>query len=265
MLNLVSVVGLSIAAVTAIASERSFPILPFDAFETPDTCTADNWGVVSQAHAPFRKTFTADIQNGCREQLAAMKPMSSIFENAMANWYKNNADFDNFNGIDLVPENHHMFKAGSPWGYKLDTKTAPKHSFMASTCDTRLADGSTWTVARIGPFKTTGGYDWAQIGWDNLWDLRSKLKMFPDGIYVTDQFSGPVTKDGERIGNPPIHVHHIHIGPAPGVRQRSEFYECLVNQMGCYDPTRVLEHHGDYQCYPEDGGLDCLVESTPDG
>ena len=46
---------------------------------------------------------------------------------------------------------------------------------------------------------------------------------------------------------------------------RSEMYECLVNEMGCYDPTRVFEHHGDYQCYPEDGGLDCLVESTPEG
>lgn len=249
----------------ARASEKSFADLPFDAFETPDTCTADNWGVVSQDRHPFKKTFTRDIRDGCAASFETMQPMSKTLDNAMANWYKNNADFDKFEGVDLVPENHHLFKELSPWGKKLDTKKTPKESFKAATCENTLEDGSTWTVTRIGPFRTTGGYDWVQIGWDNLWDLRDKFKKYPDGIYVTDQFSGPVTKDGDRIGNPPIHVHHIHIGPAPGVRQRSEQYECLVNQMGCYDPTRVLEHHGDYQCYPEDGGLDCLVESTPDG
>lgn len=247
------------------ASEHSFPSLPFDAFETPGTCTADNWGVVSQTRNPFLKTFTQDIQDACRASFGDSKPMSEVLDNAMANWYKDNTDFDNFVGVDLVPENHHMFKAMSPWGSKLDTTVVPKGVTKASTCENTLPDGSTWTVTRIGPFHTSGGYDWLQFGWDNLWDLKDKLKKYPDGIYVTDQFSGPVTADGARIGNPPIHVHHIHIGPSPGVRQRSELYECLVNSMGCYDPTRVFEHHGDYECYPEDGGLDCLVESTPDG
>ena len=205
---------------TCIFAEHSFPTLPFDAFETPDTCTADNWGVVSSQRHPFRNTFTTEIRDGCYESFTKMKPMSALLENAMANWYPSNAAFDQFKGVDLVPENHYMFKDKSPWGRKLDTKKTPKGSFKAATCENQLEDGSTWTVTRIGPFYTTGGYDWTQIGWDNLWDIREKLKRFPDGIYATDQFSGPVTRDGERIGNPPIHVHHIHIGPSPGVRQR---------------------------------------------
>lgn len=31
------------------------------------------------------------------------------------------------------------------------------------------------------------------------------------------------------------------------------------------DPTRIGEHHGDYQCTEADGGLDCNLESNPDG
>lgn len=155
-----------------------------------------------------------------------------------------------------------------------------------------------------------------QVGWDNLWDFRSKLKEHPHGIYVLEQFSGPVTADGTRLGHPPIHIHHIHVGPAPGVRQRADTIGCVFQGKKCYgecgfsvlyifrpsldvlirgpfccfghcaDPTRVFEHHGDYQCtsvpdgtpqIPDDGeepgpdapmtsgGLDCLTESVPDG
>jgi hypothetical protein len=43
--------------------------------------------------------------------------------------------------------------------------------------------------------------------------------------------------------------------------------ECLrsKNNEMCYDPRRVMEHHGDYQCREEEGGLDCLSETVPDG
>jgi hypothetical protein len=51
------------------------------------------------------------------------------------------------------------------------------------------------------------------------------------------------------------------------VRQHSDNYKCIQSggKQGCYDPTRVFEHHGDYQCLHEDGGLDCLLETVPDG
>jgi hypothetical protein len=57
-----------------------------------------------------------------------------------------------------------MFKAGSPWGSKLNTKMRAKGTMKAATCENELGDGSTWTVTRIGPFFTTGGYDWVQLG-----------------------------------------------------------------------------------------------------
>lgn len=230
-----------------------------------DNCRADNWGMPNQSRRPFLNTYTADVQERCKNDLANMIPMSQKLDNAMVNYYKNNPEFDAFVGVDWVPENHYMFKPFSTWGSKLDTTSFPKGAIKASTCDTELADGSTWTVTRIGPFKTTGGYDWVQMGWDNLWDLREKLQRFPDGIYVTDQISAPVLADGTRLGNPPIHIHHIHMGPSTGVRQRADHFGCLLHDKGCYDPTRVFEHHGDYQCIDADGGLDCLTESVPDG
>ncbi len=191
--------------------------------------------------------------------------MSELLENAMLNYYKNTSDFDNFKGVDMVPENHHLFKKKSPWGPKLDTSVVPEKSMKAANCENNLDDGSTWSVSRIGPFRTTGGYDWVQVGWDNLWDLRALFSKHPEGIYVLEQFSGPVAADGTRLGHPPIHVHHMHIGPSSGVRQRSTMWDCLINADGCYDPTRVFEHHGDYQCPGDAGGLDCWMESAPEG
>lgn len=79
-----------------------------------------------------------------------------------------------------------------------------------------------------------GGYDWIQVGWDNLWDLQAKLKEHPHGIYVLEQFSSAVTADGTRLGHPPIHIHHIHVGPSPGVRQRADAVGCVVGGQLCY-------------------------------
>ena len=77
---------------------------------------------------------------------------------------------------------------------------------MGATCELELEDGSFFTSARLGPFYTTGGYDWVQVGWEDVWDLEEKLKVHQDGIFVVAQTSGPVTRDGKRIGHPPIHV-----------------------------------------------------------
>lgn len=73
------------------------------------------------------------------------------------------------------------------------------------------------------------------------------------------------------LPHPDLHIHHIHVGPKPGVRQRQDPEKCFLNSNkggtfeGCYKPIRVMEQHGDYYCRDEDGGLDCFTESVPDG
>lgn len=64
--------------------------------------------------------------------------------------------------------------------------------------------------------------------------MRKKLEKYPQGIYMLDQFSDPVLADGTRLGHPPIHVHHIHIGPVSGVRQRTDPMKCFINNTYCY-------------------------------
>lgn len=197
---------------------------------------------------------------------AAKTPAADTLEGAEVNYYPTTEHFGHFDGIDMVPENHDLFPAYSPWS-KMDASKTKPGTILGRTCDAEQDDGSVWTVTRLGPFRTTGCYDWTQVGWDNAFDMEEKLKKYPDGVFVVEQFSGPVTEDGTRLSHPPIHIHHIHVGPKPGIRQRQDGVKCMLsdNYDDCYDPTRVLEHHGDYQCTEEEGGLDCLSETVPDG
>lgn len=81
-----------------------------------------------------------------------------------------------------------------------------------------------------------GCYDWVQVGWNNIFDMKSKLEQYPDGVFITDQFSGPVKRDGTVIGNPPIHIHHIHVDP---MNDAGDSRELIVNhkrgtkRIGC--------------------------------
>jgi hypothetical protein len=221
-----------------------------------------------QKNHPYRSTYSSEIQEKCASTFASAPPAASVLEAAMANFYPDNDHFAKFTGINLIPENHHLFPTfGTPFHETLDTTKVSAGTIRGATCETVNDDGSRWTVTRLGPFVTTGGYDWTQVGWENLWNLAEKLEEYPEGIFAVEQFSGPVSRDGTRIGNPPIHIHHIHIGPKPGIRQRRDNFACVKEDKDCYDPTRVFEHHGDYQdtASSPGGGLDILQELIPDG
>lgn len=118
---------------------------------------------------------------------------------------------------------------------------------------------------RIGPIVTTGGYDWLQIGWDDIWGLKDSIAQYPEGVYIVEQIISPVWANGTMINHPPIHIHHMHVGPAPYVRQRFDQLGCATRGRGCFNPARTLENHGDYNCVDADGGLNCRMESFPGG
>lgn len=124
---------------------------------------------------------------------------------------------------------------------------------------------STRTLHRIGPIVTTGGYDWLQIGWDDIWELKDALQTHTDGVYIVEQVISPVWANGTMINHPPIHIHHMHVGPAPYVRQRFDQLGCATRGKGCFNPARTLENHGDYNCVDADGGLECRMETFPEG
>jgi hypothetical protein len=188
----------------------------------------------------------------------------------MVTHYKDTNEFSEFRGKDHAPENHDEFPPWpSPWGPKISTKGIKPKSMKGATCEklSTKNDGSQGTVTRLGPFKTHGGYDWTQVGLEDLWNIEDKLKVHPEGIFVLEQISIPVLADGTRLGNPLIHVDHIHVGPRPGTRQHQDMFRCLAvdEPSACYDATRMFEHHGDYQSTEDDGGLSNLSETYPHG
>ena len=262
----------------------------------PETCKRDNWGLPEQTDVtPYFRDYETEIRIPCQQQWGShSKPFSDLAPMATTLWYKDTQDYDNMIAVDLVPENKDLYHTGSSWGqsYRTDFKKFQPKSLMASTCSgesKEVVKGGTipkWEITRLGPFRTQGGYDWMQIGWDNIWDFESKLKDHPEGIYVLDQYMSPVYENGTNIDHPPIHIHrklpqkHIniqvltfyfvilidmHIGPAPYVRYRTSSVGCVLFGSSCFDPLRAMEHHGDYLCFNKEGGMNCRLESAPQG
>ena len=120
------------------------------------TCSADNWGMPHQKRPPYHTTYTTNIQKACQAVLSKenMKPISEVLSNATVNHYLNNKDFDDFKGMDLVPDNHNLYSPNGLWGKNLDYKHVRRDFMRAATCENQLEDGSTWTVTKIGPMKT---------------------------------------------------------------------------------------------------------------
>lgn len=175
-----------------------------------------------------------------------------------------------FKSLDLIPENRHKYSPSSLWGdpakYNFDS-VEPKSMRMSechlhATTEDRIGS---WEISRMGPFHSRGGYDWIQIGWDDAWKIRRLLLRHPEGILILEQYMNPVLEDGTRINHPPLHIHHMHVGPAPYVRQRFNPMHCALYNKRCFNPNRTLETHGDYNCIEEDGGLDCHIERFPEG
>jgi hypothetical protein len=238
-------------------------------FDVLNTCKIDNWGIPKEKYTPLPKEYYHDtIQSVCNVQWKDTElPMSDALDMATAIHSKNTQLYDDYRSTDWIPENKNKYSSTSPWGKpsKFDFTSFPAKSIMSSHCHIDIQeDNSAWEVTRIGPFTTTGGYDWLQIGWDNIWNLKSILKQHSE-IYIIEQFLSPVLADGTMLNNPPIHIHHIHVGPDPYVRQRFDPIQCALYNVSCFNPSRSLEHHGDYNCKETDGGLGCRMESFPDG
>jgi hypothetical protein len=85
------------------------------------------------------------------------------------------------------------------------------------------------------------------------------------GFYVTNHFTGGVDLDGNILGFPPIHIHHVHCSPGVHNVYRQKYLECLLQKKyNCSHSFSVIfEQHGDYQCLPEDGGTGCYLEDLP--
>ena len=216
------------------------------------------------------------------------KTMHEYGEYSTVNYYPSSARFSVYDGIDMIPENKHTYVRGTPWTTKLKDKGDPEakeqlgaEPMMMQQCRVPVSEadgGGAWHVQRVGPFVSTGGYDWWQIGWSDAGGLKEVIDKHPEGVDIEASILIPVDEDGKRIGHPPVHIHHIHFVKPKSVRFRNIMrgfcvsstgistapaLDSLIKEQNCYNSSLYIEQHGDYQCVPEDDGIECLTSNYP--
>jgi len=138
---------------------------------------------------------------------------------------------------------YHMYSTGF-----LTSSNTNATSVSIKVCVSDALDqnqGRRWHISRIGPFMSSGGNNW-----------RHYASMFPfpnipANAWITGDASGPVMLDGEFIGQPPLHIHHMHITD----------HEYIPRPVF----TFRFGAHTDQACSSSGGALACLVHEQPDG
>jgi hypothetical protein len=97
-------------------------------------------------------------------------------------------------------------------------------------------------IRRFGPFKSTGGFDWHKMKLEDPYRLAGEPSVFVTG------FTAMPVRNGEVLGNPPIHIHHANLGPNLGSSL-----------------SRISQWHGDSQCAEDEGGTACYATTLPAG
>jgi hypothetical protein len=220
----------------------------------------DNWGAPTYPVEHWSGRTLEQLSKECDWEWGKF---SELFEGATLQWYSNTQDWQTFKGYDLVPERHGI---GSAKFRSLDAKTFGSN-IKGGRCKITDDGDSEWVLERIGPFKSTGDYDWWQFAWDDTFQTRKILKEYPDGYFILNHFSGAVDANGVVLPFPPIHVHHVHCSPGTVNPYRAVMAKCFMGEESeCHQAYRtIFEQHGDYQCTEEDGGTRCLLEDMPHG
>jgi len=131
-------------------------------------------------------------------------------------------------------------------------------------CKLQTTHDASWQIYRVGPFSTFGGESWsdAQVN-----DIFAGSEF--NGAFITTSFMGPVNRDGEVLGYPPLHVHHMHLQnhyQGSAHRTRSGHQSIIWNSASELILDIYAFHtHGDSQCQSSAGGTNCYVMNLPLG
>ena len=162
--------------------------------------------------------------------------------------------------------------ASAHFGYYVSQKKQDKfrHKLTLRTCETREDDIHSWTFARLGPFRSTGGYDWHRHVTPDIGHFSDKLR---DGaVYVTGFMGAAVDASGEVLGMPPIHIHHTHTATNQcwGLQATYNGLHKGFGDRERKDPEAEVmdwefDTHGDRECLANNGGVACLLQTQPEG
>lgn len=136
-----------------------------------------------------------------------------------------------------------------------DTTTSKVLDHMQSdsigldACSTTDDHGERWVVGRLGPFVSSGGWDWHSTEMRH-WPAVTALLAAHGEFWVTAISVLTVTADGTLLTFPPIHNHHSH-----AYLNASDWY---LNQLMLHHQDRVCQHGLEH-------GYGCMLTQFPGG
>jgi len=202
------------------------------------------------------------------------------FPSFIMNHFANNEIYDSFEGTDYTPHNLKNYPEHSHWR-KMRSRPAGSPRILGGLCDVE-SEGKdeelSYTIMRVGPFTSNGGYDWWQFaGHDALRLSRHVSGGRTIGIN-SHWVVGIDATTGLPLGYPPMHVHHIHLVPSkPYLRYqwptpataswRDVLHALTTQQAGAYYvPNYIMEQHGEWDlCDIHRSESGCFAEHLPSG
>ena len=190
------------------------------------------------------------------------KPFLEL-KNAHAVHFPSINAYDSFAGVGLGRTMHFSEEVAMPSVNSMQMDLLlPEGEVQLGSCV--VAHGQyEWHTQRIGPFRSTGGFDYWQFSWSDVGSLGAVLDGLPPGarIGMTAHWSGPLDSAEAPLGLPPLHVHHIHVSPTSFEYENFRAgADCLLWGYACYDDATLMQHHGDKQCVTDEGGTDCFAD-----
>jgi len=100
----------------------------------------------------------------------------------------------------------------------------------------------TWKIAKFGVYNGTGNYDWHTL----------EAEISTPTNYMTGSFNIPISSDkvSQPIGLPPLQIHHLGVWVVPNMPMSAGMFGGIGSEQ---------------QCASEDGGMDCLLFTLPQG
>jgi len=143
--------------------------------------------------------------------------------------YADSESYDNFIGEFLSDHNREQFPAFR------SLRTSHK-KLIYTFSQTTSRKGEFLNVQHVGPFNSTGGFDWWQFNGADAGQMSQVLEAYGK-IFILGYTISAVDASDEMISFPPIYMHHAHVTPArPRLRFQGE---------PTYKANYVLEKHGD--------------------
>jgi hypothetical protein len=264
----------------------------FGNYGTPDLSTAGN----------LYEQSLEDLHARCNWEF---EPVATAFPTFIMNHFANNSVYDAFNGTDYTPHNIVNYPEHSHWRKGLRPQPAGSKPIVGALCDLPAANTASgvedgqlrYTLMRVGPFTSNGGYDWWQFAGHDTLKLSRFLKggrtLGLQSHWVAGVEVGTASRRERVLGWPPMHVHHIHLVPSkpwlryqwatPSTGSWRNFLHHLTEEQGAayYVPNYVAEQHGEWDLCDireaargqpgasgqsgGDGGGGCYAERLPHG